>query len=319
MENIYSQSDLLRVNKAILNSTSEISTWLRTKKLENTSFHGDAQTDAVERASEIIVKHLEQTEVVRGYFSKDSPNLVVKNEEGEYIVTFDPIDGGTVIEANYAVASIFGIWKKDQVTGCTGRDLAGAALAIYGSRTTLLLYNSHSKVVEELTLIKRGSKPAKWIVTVPKFEFTPKARNFSPEGVKSCYEDPGYLKIFQHYVIQGYSIRYSSSMAVDCYQMFIKNSGIYISLETLAYGAKLRLIYELIPIAFLIEKANGVATDGDHNILDIVIEDYEQKSAFIAGSKDEVEFVMEALKTQGKNIATLDQQAEILLKEKGFQ
>ena len=95
-------------------------------------------------------------------------------------------------------------------------------------------------------------------------------------------------------------------MAVDCYQMFIKNSGIYISLETLAYGAKLRLIYELIPIAFLIEKASGVATDGDHNILDIVIEDYEQKSAFIAGSKDEVEFVMEALKTQGKNIATLD-------------
>lgn len=86
-------------------------------------------------------------------------------------------------------------------------------------------------------------------------------------------------------------------MAVDCYQMFVKNSGIYISLETLAFGAKLRLIYELIPIAFLIEKAKGVATDGNANILDIVIEGYEQKSAFIAGSKDEVEFVMETLKS----------------------
>ena len=79
--------------------------------------------------------------------------------------------------------------------------MAGAALAIYGSRTTLLLYNSHSKVVEELTLIKRGKSAAKWIVTIPKFEFTPKARNFSPEGVKSCYEDPGYLRVFENYVI----------------------------------------------------------------------------------------------------------------------
>lgn len=57
--------------------------------------------------------------------------------------------------------------------------------------------------------------------------------------------------------------------------MFTKNSGIYLSLETVAFGAKLRLIYELIPIAFLIEKAKGVATDGHHNILDIVIEGYE--------------------------------------------
>lgn len=77
------------------------------------------------------------------------------NKSGEYIVTFDPIDGGTVVEANYAVASIFGIWKKDEINGCTGRDLAGAALSIYGSRTTILVYNSHSKAVEELTLIKR--------------------------------------------------------------------------------------------------------------------------------------------------------------------
>lgn len=127
--------------------------------------------------------------------------FVENNPQGEFIVTFDPIDGGTVIEANYAVASIFGIWRKDEVNGCTGRDLAGAALAIYGSRTTLLLYNSHAKVVEELTLIKRNKAAPKWIVTIPKFSFTPKARNFSPEGVKSCYEDPGYLKVFEHYVI----------------------------------------------------------------------------------------------------------------------
>lgn len=127
--------------------------------------------------------------------------MTMLSERGEYIVSFDPIDGGTIIDANYAIASIFGIWKQNEVSGCTGRDLVGAALSIYGSRTTMLLYNCHAKVVEELTLIKLRKRPAKWIVTIPKFEFLPKAKNFSPEGVKSCYENKGYLKVIQNYII----------------------------------------------------------------------------------------------------------------------
>lgn len=63
-------------------------------------------------------------------------------------------------------------------------------------------------------------------------------------------------------------------------------------METVAFGAKLRLIFELIPISFLIEKAKGVASDGTNSILDIVIEGYEQRSPFIAGSSEEVEFVV---------------------------
>lgn len=178
----------------------------------------------------------------------------------------------------------------------------------------MLLYNSHSKVVEELTLTKRAKRAPKWIVTIPRFEFLPKAKNFSPEGVKSCYENKGYLKVIQNYIIQGYSIRYSSSMAVDVYQMFIKNSGIYTSIETIAYGAKLKLIYEIIPIAFLIEKAGGVASDGVCNVLDIVIEGYGQSCQFIAGSKDEVEFVISTLKNEGGDLKSLDEQADELLK-----
>jgi fructose-1,6-bisphosphatase len=100
--------------------------------------------------------------------------------------------------------------------------------------------------------------------------------------------------------------------------MFIKGSGIYTSLETVAFGAKLRLIYELIPIAYLIEKAKGIATDGSHNILDIVIEGYEQKSPFIAGSSEEVEFVMQTLKSKGANVKSLDEEAQIILQQMGL-
>ena len=202
--------------------------------------------------------------------------MKILNEDGEYVVTFDPIDGCKIIDTNFAVASIVGIWHKRELNGCTGRDLVGASLSIYGSRTTMLVYNPLSNEVEELTLVKKGSKDTKWIVTVPSFEMNVKASHFSPEGVKSCFENQAYLKMFEYYCIQGYSIRYSSSLAVDCYQMFINRGGIYTSVETLAFGTKLFLLYECIPIAFLLEKAKGIATDGTHNILDIVVEGNEQ-------------------------------------------
>lgn len=105
--------------------------------------------------------------------------------------------------------------------GCSGKDLIGAALSIYGSRTTILTYNTHNQTVEELTLLKFGTK-SKWVVTNPKLEILPKARNFSPEGVKACFENQTYLKLIKNYCISGYSIRYSSSLSNDAYQMFIK-------------------------------------------------------------------------------------------------
>jgi sedoheptulose-bisphosphatase len=64
------------------------------------------------------------------------------NPDGEYTVTFDPIDGSLVIDSNFAVASVYAIWKAKDINGLTGRDLVGAALAVYGSRTTIILYNA---------------------------------------------------------------------------------------------------------------------------------------------------------------------------------
>lgn len=63
----------------------------------------------------------------------------------------------------------------------------------------------------------------------------------------------------------------------------------------MAYGAKLHLLTETIPISFLIEKASGKATDGTNNILDIVIDGYMQMTSFIGGSSEEVDFVMTTL------------------------
>ena len=58
------------------------------------------------------------------------------------MVTFDPIDGSSVIDSNFAVSSVFAVWRTKELNGLTGKDLVGSAVSIYGSRTTLILYNT---------------------------------------------------------------------------------------------------------------------------------------------------------------------------------
>ena len=215
------------------------------------------------------------------------------NPDGEYTVTFDPIDGSQVVDSNFSVASVYAIWKSKDINGLTGRNLEGAALAVYGSRTTIILYNAQSSRVEELTLMRMG-KHERWIVTSPDLKIKPDAKLFAP-ALKSSYEHPKYLKIFEHYCLEGYSIRYSGAFAVDCYQMFIKGHGIYSMLDSVAHPSRLHLIYEIIPLAFLIEKAGGKTSNGEKSVLDVEIKGYKQRISFIAGSGNEVDFIVKQL------------------------
>jgi sedoheptulose-bisphosphatase len=179
-----------------------------------------------------------------------------------------------VIDSNFSVASVFAIWKTKDINGQTGKDLAGAAVAIYGSRTTMIIYNTQNNKVEELTLLKMGSKE-RWIVTNPDLKIGSTAKLFAP-ALKSSYEHPNYYEIFEDYCVKGSSIRYSGAFAVDVYQMFIKGQGIYCLLDSIAHPSRLHLIYEILPLAFLVEKAGGKTSDGTSmSLLDVKIRGYD--------------------------------------------
>lgn len=39
-----------------------------------------------------------------------------------YSVAFDPLDGSSIVDANFAVGSIFGVWPGDKLLGRTGKE-----------------------------------------------------------------------------------------------------------------------------------------------------------------------------------------------------
>lgn len=181
---------------------------------------GKQQSDIDLKAEEIILKHLKGSGVVAAAASEETPAKTVLSEGGEYFVTFDPIDGSSVIDCNFSVGSIFGIWASTDVEGLTGRKLVGAALAIYGTRTTILIYNAQSGHVEELTLMAIGQKE-KWIVTCPKIELASQAKLFS-FSTKGIYDNPALWNVYEQYICSGFSLRYSGCAALDINQLFVK-------------------------------------------------------------------------------------------------
>jgi sedoheptulose-bisphosphatase len=80
--------------------------------------------------------------ISRGNYKDVMLQLRKLNPEGEYIVSYDPIDGSAVHDSNFSISTIFAVWKAKDIMGLSGKDMAGAGMTIYGSRTTILLFNS---------------------------------------------------------------------------------------------------------------------------------------------------------------------------------
>lgn len=198
MEGIYAYADQIKVYKAILDAAQEVQKYLRYHSVHlvaSKNAFGKLQSDIDLAADDIIFKHLTASGVVFGAASEEKPQFNPINENGSYFVTFDPIDGSSVIDCNFSVGSIFGIWKTRDLEGKTGRDLVGAALAIYGTRTTICIFNAQNNKVEELTLMKIGKKE-KWIVSNPHVSLASQAKLFSISS-KGIYDNPSLWKIYE--------------------------------------------------------------------------------------------------------------------------
>ena len=107
---------------------------------------------------------------------------------------------------------------------------------------------------------------------------------------------PGHLKFVEILEGEGYKLRYSGGFVPDVNQILIKRGGVFTYPGTKKdLKGKLRLIFELQPMAFLAEQAGGMATDGKQDILAIKPESLNHRSPIYIGSRYEVEKARESL------------------------
>lgn len=250
-------------------------------------------------ADNLIWEAVKRSKVCREGASEEDP--VVRNVdetgEGEYTVCWDPLDGSSIVDNNWAVGTMMGIWPKSTgLIGATGRDQVTSLVALYGPRTTVLValddgtYEfTYGTKPEGCQLDDGGWSP--WLCSRHRIQIEPDSKIFSPANLRAAQDLPGYRRLIDHYLEHRYTLRYTGGLVPDVYQQFMKGFGIFSNPTTPKSPAKLRLAFEAAPFALLVEKAGGKSSEGvtGGSILDVRITAVDQRTALCLGSASEVD------------------------------
>ncbi|OAA45314.1 sedoheptulose-1,7-bisphosphatase [Beauveria brongniartii RCEF 3172] len=234
-----------------------------------------------------------------------------------YSAAFDPLDGSSIIGPGWAVGTIIGIWDGPSALRQTPRARQIAAvLASYGSRNTALVAlrvpgAASPAVCFEVGLGDDSSAPPAAVTravvryrestTTTTTTTTAAAagapRYFAPANLRAASEAPAYMALVQHYISERYTLRYSGGLVPDVAHGLAKGHGVYVSPVTEGSRAKLRRLFELCPVAMVVECAGGKAVDAANgsDVLGRAVEDINEMGGLVCGNADEVDFAVQKL------------------------
>jgi fructose-1,6-bisphosphatase I len=241
----------------------------------------------------------------------EEPIMVPAEKKGKFCVAFDPLDGSSNIDCNVSVGTIFSVYEKKEGSDGTAEDLlrSGADCICAG-------YVAYSSAVELVFTFK--NKPVHGFCldpTIGEFVHTRENMKFPVDGGKTIYSanegnSVNWDKPIQEAITifksgeKPYSARYVGSMVADIHRTILYG-GIYLYPADLkSPKGKLRLLYEGIPMAMIIEQAGGIASTGLFNgkiqsVLDLVPEQIHDKCPIIMGGKRDVQIVYDQYKLAG--------------------
>ncbi|MGA3209647.1 MAG: class 1 fructose-bisphosphatase [Syntrophales bacterium] len=247
------------------------------------NIYGEEQLTLDRSADEILKNQLEYSGFVREYASEERDSVIqVGKGDEKYFITADPLDGSSLVDTNLAIGTIIGIHKESMLAEGK-KTLAAAVYIIYGPLITMVY--SAGKGTHEFVLNREGE----YVLSEENIILKERGDIYSLGGLRKEWT-PAHLKYIEYLEKEGYKLRYSGGFVPDINQVLIKRGGIftYPALKKSPNG-KLRLLFELQPMAFIIEQAGGRATDGKKDILSIKVEELYQRCPIYIGSRFEVE------------------------------
>jgi sedoheptulose-bisphosphatase len=267
---------------------------------------GDDQLNVDVLAEDLLRATIAQCPAIVTASSEEDP--IEKSTRGEtaaskeeYTVAFDPLDGSSIIGPNWTVGTIIGVW--DGATAISDTETprqrqVAAIMGVLGPRTTAVValrIPGGAPACFEVSLVDNEISVIRQTVQL---QSQPKTRYFAPANMRAAAESPEYLELINYYITQKYTLRYSGGLVPDIFHALVKGHGVYTSPVTSKSPAKLRRLYELTPIALIVECAGGAAIDSadGSDVLDRPIRDTDERGGLICGSKDEVEMVRSKLR-----------------------
>lgn len=251
-------------------------------------------------ANDILIDVLKNNAHVAGLASEEEDTFVAANENGGYLVLFDPLDGSSNIDVNISVGTIFSVLTKPEGRLNTesflqkGRDQVAAGYVLYGPQTQLVFTLKHGVFVFTL------NENNEFVLTKENPEVPASTKEFAINMSNSRH----WQAPMQQYInellagdtgVRGknYNMRWVASMVAEIHRILMRG-GVFMYPQDKrdpSKPGKLRLMYEANPMSLLMEQAGGASNNAIEAMLDIQPTGLHQRVAVFMGSREEVEYV----------------------------
>jgi fructose-1,6-bisphosphatase I len=221
--------------------------------------------------------------------------------QGEYLLLMDPLDGSSNIDVNVSIGTIFSVLRKvGHSRGVSeedflqpGKHQAAAGYCVYGPQTTLAL-----TVGDGVAMFTLDREQGSWVLTHDNVAIPDDTKEFAINMSNQRH----WAVPVQRYIgecLEGkdgprgkdFNMRWVGSMVADVHRL-LSRGGVFLypwDRREPDKPGKLRLMYEANPMAFLVEQAGGMASDGRARIMDVVPKTLHERTSVILGSKNEVQ------------------------------
>lgn len=272
--------------------------------MDTQNIQGEIQKKLDIRSNEIFIESLSKINSIIALVSEENefPILVDESREEGHVIFFDPLDGSSNIDVNGIVGSIFSIYKTKRSSEnefdllSSGFEQIAAGYSTYGPSTMLVMTVGNG--VDAFTLDENSNE---FLLTHPNLRITRESSEYAINSSNHRFWEPPVQKYIKE-CNQGadgqrkknFNMRWCGSMVADIHRILMRG-GIFIyprDNKLPRKAGRLRLMYEANPMALLVERAGGKASTGRERILEILPENYHQRTPVIIGAAAEVERII---------------------------
>jgi len=307
--------DLTSVINDIVTACKTIAAAMRYGAISDEEIFGSTGTEnsqgEVQKRLDVIANHLflrctESGGHVAAMASEEMETIHQMSAEdptGRYLLLYDPVDGSYNINENATFGTIFSLLKRPD--GAAGRPTLAeflqsgdhqvcAGYAIYGPSCMIVMTTGNG--TNGFTL---DPLVGEFVLTHPAMTINPTSSRISANvGWANQWEEPLRRYVSDRMSGAGHfagfesDLRWSRCMVADIHRILM-TGGVYVSsankdLRDRGHSGVVRMLYEVNPMAFIIEQAGGVANSGSTRALEVEIDDLHQRGSIFLGSRDDV-------------------------------
>jgi len=250
-------------------------------------------------SDEIFLDEMRSTGFVCAVGSEEQEELLVIEEypHADYLVLVDPLDGSSNLDVDGPVGTIFSIVKRKTAnaerphvsdTLQSGQAVIAAGYVLYGP--SLMMVCSVGEGSHGYTF---NPANARFELSHPDIRIPETGGYYSVnESNKDIWLDGMGDKLDRMKAETGLGMRYVGAMVADMHRTMLKGGVFLYPADSNNTTGKLRLLYEAIPMGFVMEQAGGKAMSCGIAVMDIEPESLHQRVPVYLGSTTNVDALL---------------------------